>query len=83
MVDPDTDEVFGKIRLAAVRPNEPSFTDNANDSIGLKVSAHLPWHAPAPPPHHEVEHVHEPEEAHHRGLHRVHEDGERRPMHRH
>ncbi|GJN39167.1 hypothetical protein PR202_gb28268 [Eleusine coracana subsp. coracana] len=36
MADPDTDEVFAKIRLAPVRPNEPG---DADDGIGAAAAA--------------------------------------------
>ncbi|AQK66414.1 Auxin response factor 16 [Zea mays] len=36
MADPDTDEVFAKIRLAPVRPNEPGYAD---DAIGAAAAS--------------------------------------------
>ncbi|TVU08602.1 hypothetical protein EJB05_42011 [Eragrostis curvula] len=39
MADPDTDEVFAKIRLAPVRPNEPGHAGDADDGIGGAAAA--------------------------------------------
>jgi hypothetical protein len=38
MADPDTDEVFAKVRLAPVRPNEPGYAADADDGIGAAAA---------------------------------------------
>jgi hypothetical protein len=38
MADPDTDEVFAKIRLAPVRSNEPGYAADAADAIGAAAA---------------------------------------------
>ena len=42
MADPDTDEVFAKIRLAPVRPSEPGYAADADDAIGAGAQEDKP-----------------------------------------
>uniref|UniRef100_A0A0E0Q1T6 Auxin response factor n=2 Tax=Oryza rufipogon TaxID=4529 RepID=A0A0E0Q1T6_ORYRU len=47
MADPDTDEVFAKIRLVPVRANEQGYTGDADDGIGAAAAAAAQEEKPA------------------------------------